>query len=61
MNRLFTALQGCPIPEALVQAVAQHQDWTRRMRADTSNPKAPVSRAPATTFFGSRPTKIARS
>lgn len=41
VNRMFTALRGRPIPETLVEAVAQHKDWTRRLRPDRSNPIAP--------------------
>lgn len=45
VNRLFTADRGKPIPEVVVQAVAQHRDWTRRLRPDASNPKGPEQRA----------------
>jgi hypothetical protein len=41
INRLFTSVMNSPIPEDVVQAVAQHQDWTRRLRPDAANPKAP--------------------
>lgn len=40
-NRLFESLIDCPIPEALVEAISQHKDWTRRLRPDAANPKAP--------------------
>ena len=36
LNRLFTALKDRPIPEALVQAVAQHKDW-----CGASKPRSP--------------------
>lgn len=41
LNRMFATLQGQPIPETFVEAVAQHKDWTRRLRPDTTNPIAP--------------------
>lgn len=41
LNRLFSSLIECPIPEAVVAAVAQHKDWTRRLRADSRNRTAP--------------------
>lgn len=41
LNRLFTLIKHRPIPESLVEAVAQHKDWTRRMRPDSRNPRAP--------------------
>src|SRR3546814_14426389 len=41
LNRLFLALKGQWIPESFVEAVAQHDDWTRRLRPDPANPKAP--------------------
>ena len=41
-NRLFASLIDRPIPEALVEAISQpHKDWTRRLRPDSNNPKAP--------------------
>ena len=41
-NRLFSNLVDLPIPETLVEAISQpHKDWTRRLRPDASNPKAP--------------------
>jgi hypothetical protein len=40
-NRLFESLIGTPVPEALVEAISQHKDWTRRLRPDAANPKAP--------------------
>jgi len=40
-NRLFASLIDKPIPEALVEAISQHKDWTRRLRPDASNPNAP--------------------
>lgn len=40
-NRLFASLLNKPIPEALVEAISQHKDWTRRLRPDATNPKAP--------------------
>lgn len=44
VNRLFTSHREEPIPEVVVEAVAQHRDWTRRLRPDTSNPKGPEQR-----------------
>ncbi|QXZ08631.1 hypothetical protein KUF54_11170 [Comamonas sp. Y33R10-2] len=41
LNRLFVALLNQKIPETLVEAVSQHRDWTRRMRPDASNARAP--------------------
>ncbi len=41
INRLFTLFRGTPVPESAVQAVAQHFDWTRRLRPDASNPRSP--------------------
>jgi hypothetical protein len=41
INRLFTNVQARPLPETLVEAVAQHKDWTRRMRPDSANCRAP--------------------
>ena len=40
-NRLFSSLLNHPIPEALVEAISQHKDWTRRLRPDATNPLAP--------------------
>lgn len=40
-NRLFLSLLNQPIPEALVEAISQHRDWTRRLRPDAANPRAP--------------------
>lgn len=41
LNRLFARFKNQPIPETLVEAVAQHRDWTRRMRPDKSNVRSP--------------------
>lgn len=41
LNRLFTAVKHQPIPESVVEAIAQHSDWTRRLRPDATNRKAP--------------------
>lgn len=44
-NRLFTLVPNRPIPEALVEAISQHKDWTRRLRPDATNPNAPGEEA----------------
>lgn len=41
VNRLFQMFKGVPISEEVVQAVAQHFDWTRRLRPDAANPNGP--------------------
>ena len=43
LNRLFSSLKGQPIPETVVEAIAQHKDWTRRLRPDVTNRGAPGS------------------
>lgn len=43
LNRLFSSLKGQPIPETVVEAIAQHKDWTRRLRPDATNRGAPGS------------------
>lgn len=44
LNRLFAARKAVPIPEIAVEAIAQHKDWTRRLRPDARNPKGPAQR-----------------